>query len=139
MRPGGKIELADMDIVYISDDGTVTEDNNLARFTNDITAAASRGGRDLRVAPRFADLLAEHAFESVRQEVLKLPMGPWPKDKTLKMVGYCHREQFLQGLAGIGMGLFTRVLRWSKEEVEVYLAKVREDVGNRKFHGYWRR
>lgn len=72
-------------------------------------------------------------------DALKLPMGPWPKDKRLKTVGYCHREQFLQGLSGIAMGLLTRIRHWSKDEVEIFVALIRKEVMNRKIHGYWKR
>lgn len=128
-----------MDLLFTSDDATVSDSHHLIRFLNDISDAAAQVGRDLRVASRLADFLSEHNFENVQSEALKLPMGPWPRDKRLKTVGLCHREQFLQGLSGIAMGLFTRLLHWSPEQVESYLALVRKDIINRRHHGYWKR
>lgn len=128
-----------MDLHFTSDDGTVSDTHHLTQFTNDITSAALRAGCDLRVAPKFEDLLRENGFENVQCEALKLPMGSWPRDRRLKTAGLCHREQFLQGLSGIAMGLFTRLLGWSAEQVEVYVALVRKDIMDRRFHGYWKR
>lgn len=82
--------------------------------------------------------LKEAGFEDVQTEAYKLPMGTWPKDQRLKTIGACNREQFLQGLNGIAMGVFTRLLGWKSEEVEVFIAKVRNDVNNAKLHGYWK-
>ena len=128
-----------MDLLFTSDDGTVSDTHHLVRFTNDITNAAEQVGCDLRVAPRFVELLRIAGFENINCEVFKLPMGPWPRDKRLKTVGLCHREQFLQGMSGIAMGLFTRVLHWARDYIEVYLALIRKDIAEPRTHGYWKR
>lgn len=127
-----------MDIIFTSDDGTVSETHGLIKTTDRMAHAASQVGVDLRVAPKLATVAREAGFENVKCEAMKLPMGPWARDRRLKMVGMCHREQFLQGLDGIVMGLFTRILQWTREEVEVYLTQVRSDIADRKCHGYWR-
>lgn len=128
-----------MDLLFTSDDGTVNETNNLAKFTDDVVTAAEKVGIKLRIASRMEEMLTESGYDNIKCEVFKLPMGPWPKDRRLKTVGLCHREQFLQGLSGIAMGLFTRILQWSVERVEVYLALVRKDVADPRIHGYWKR
>jgi hypothetical protein len=46
-------------------------------------------------------------------------------------------ENIVSGLQGISVALFTRVLGWSTEELEVLMAGVRKDLKNRKMHCYW--
>lgn len=46
-------------------------------------------------------------------------------------------EDMTAGLEGFSLGLFTRVLGWSAEEVQVFIAKVRKDFANTKIHSYW--
>lgn len=41
------------------------------------------------------------------------------------------------GLQAFSLALFTRVLNWSAEEVEVFIANVRKDLRNRSYHAYW--
>lgn len=41
------------------------------------------------------------------------------------------------GLEAISLGLFTRVLGWSREEVDVFLIDVRKDIKNTKIHCYY--
>jgi hypothetical protein len=50
------------------------------------------------------------------------------------MLGTWNILQILQGLEGFTMALFTRVLGWSAEEIQVLLALVRKDLRNSKIH-----
>src|SRR5436305_7001017 len=87
LKPGGTVELVDMDLNYTSDDGSVTEANSLKLFVEDITEAASRVGISLKIADEVFNLLEEAGFVNIEMNVFKLPMGPWPKDERLKEVG----------------------------------------------------
>jgi hypothetical protein len=46
-------------------------------------------------------------------------------------------EDLAPGLEALSAGLFTRILGWSKEELDVFLAGVRKDMKNTKYHAYW--
>jgi hypothetical protein len=46
-------------------------------------------------------------------------------------------EDLGPGLEGLSMALFTRILGWTKEETDVFLAGVRKDMKNTKIHAYW--
>jgi hypothetical protein len=41
------------------------------------------------------------------------------------------------GLEALSVGLFTRVLGWSKEELDVFLAQVRNELKDTKIHSYF--
>jgi len=47
-----------------------------------------------------------------------------------------HQEATAPGLEGLSLGLFTRVLGWTKEEVEVFLVGVRRDMKDTRIHTY---
>lgn len=51
-----------------------------------------------------------------------------------KDVGAFNLVQLKEGLEGFSLVLFTRVLGWSPEEVQVLLSKVRKDLENRNIH-----
>lgn len=40
-------------------------------------------------------------------------------------------------LEGISMAIFTRLLGWSKDEVETFVVKVRKEMRDTKIHVYW--
>jgi hypothetical protein len=46
-------------------------------------------------------------------------------------------EASVSNLGGMTTALYTRGLGWSAEEVEVFLAGVRNDMKNLKIHSYW--
>ena len=137
LKPGGTVELVDMDFNYTSDDGSVTEANSLKLFAEDVARAASNIGMSLRMANEFFDLLEGAGFVNIEKKTFKLPIGPWPKDKRLKEVGLFYREQLLQGLHGFALGLLGRVSGWSHDEIQVCIAIVRKDIQNAAIRGYW--
>jgi hypothetical protein len=43
-------------------------------------------------------------------------------------------EQLKQGLQGIVMGLFTRVMGWTPTEVELFLVDLRKELNDKSYH-----
>ena len=73
---------------------------------------------------------------NVVEERYKMPLGPWARDLKMKEVGWWHLIEAYQGVEGWTMAPFTRVLGWSYNEVQVFLAKLREGFKNRTIHAY---
>lgn len=69
---------------------------------------------------------------------LQLPQSPWPKDPKLKEIGRYHQLNVLEGLGPYTYALFTRVLGWSRAEIEVILASARNEVKDLSIHLYTR-
>lgn len=138
LKPGAWIEITEMDIVPTSDDGTVTADYKLLEYFSILRRAASGRGYNFDVAPQLKDLVADAGFDHVVETVYKLPMGPWPADRELRTVGLYHREQFLDGLHGIIIKYLTTVEGWQPQEVDVFLAMVKEQIRDRNIHCYWK-
>jgi hypothetical protein len=55
----------------------------------------------------------------------------------METTGMWNLENMTPSLEGFSMALFTRVLGWSKEEVETFLIDVRKDMKDPKIHAYW--
>ena len=139
LRPGGIIEIIDMDLNYTSDDGTVTPKNRLRVFFDQLVSAMGTRGIRLTIAPEVPMILNNTGFVNIRYENPKLPMGWWPRDPRLKEIGLWQYAQFMDALHGIAMGAFTKILGWPREQVEEMLDGVREDIKDQKIHGYWRK
>lgn len=93
-------------------------------------------GIEMHAAEKNADRLREAGFVNIRHEIKKVPVGTWPKDPSLKMIGLYNRSVIYDGLQAITMGPFTRGLGWKPEEVEVFLVKVRKDLMDTSVHSY---
>jgi len=65
-----------------------------------------------------------------------VPISPWAKDKRLKNIGLYMQVLMGDSLEAYSLALYTRVLGWTREELTVFLAKVRKDIRGRKHHLY---
>ena len=81
--------------------------------------------------------MEDAGFVNVEEHILKLPVGPWPKDPRLKKCGMFEMVNMTEGISGLTTMLFTRALGWSREEVEVFLADVRKEAKEKGIHSYY--
>lgn len=66
-------------------------------------------------------------------------MGTWARNPLLKEAGKYNEMQFLQGMEGYVMHILTKFGQpkpWSVEEVQIFLAKARQELENG-WHTYW--
>ena len=75
-------------------------------------------------------------LENVVERRYKLPVGGWSSDPKLKELGLYYRLCFEEGIEPWSMYLLTNYLHWRKEEVEVYLAKMRQMLRDKTVHAY---
>ena len=89
-------------------------------------------------SPRHLKKWMEDAgFVDVQEHLLRIPIGAWPKDQRLKQIGLFEQVNMTQGVNALSVMLFTRALKWSVEEVELFLTEVRKDVKDRSLHTYY--
>jgi hypothetical protein len=93
-KPGGWVEFVDLDMRVYSNDGSVSEDNPLCQWNTNIIKASKVFCREPNPGPFLAGFLHDVGFQSIKEEVYRVPIGIWPKDKA--MVGallLCLRHQ----------------------------------------------
>ena len=82
-KPGGFVEFQDFDLLYYSEDGSLTEDLNITKWITELLDAARSFQRDPCPGPNLEKLVKDAGFQNVTTEKYKLPIGPWPKDPHL--------------------------------------------------------
>ncbi|KAF9873549.1 methyltransferase domain-containing protein [Colletotrichum karsti] len=137
LEPGGYFEIQDNLYPVACDDGTLTEQHALFKWSAILCEAIERIGRSLTIASRFEEIMKNAGFEAVTVNKQKLPASPWPKDPKLREIGSWTQAATLPGVEGIAMALLTRVLGWKPAEVLVFCAHVRKDLKNPEIHAYW--
>ncbi|KAK3936976.1 Phosphoethanolamine N-methyltransferase 1 [Diplogelasinospora grovesii] len=137
LNPGGWVELADIAFPLESDDGTLPKDSALVRWNQLVLQAALNLGRPLDSAKQYKQQLLDAGFINVQEKVYKWPQTGWAKDRKYKEIGMWSEQNFVGGLYGLSVALFTRGLGWTADELEVFLVDVRKDLKNRFIHGYW--
>lgn len=118
-KPGGYMESQEIMSTMYCDDGTMPADWPFLDWNQTIDYAAMEADRPMRIANKLKRWYEEAGFVDVQEKVFRLPVNSWPRDKHLKTLGKMQEANWLAGLAGISMGLFSRVLNWSKTEIEV--------------------
>ncbi|KAF8470729.1 S-adenosyl-L-methionine-dependent methyltransferase [Kalaharituber pfeilii] len=134
--PGGYVEMKGVDSHFYSDDGSLAPDDPLLQWQQLMNSAADKFGRPISTVPRFKSQLECAGFEDVVEIVVKTPLGVWPAEKHFKEVGLYFREAMFEGIEGISLALFTRVLGWNVERVLQLLEKVKAAMKNKKVHVY---
>ncbi|KAK6529437.1 hypothetical protein TWF281_008612 [Arthrobotrys megalospora] len=139
LRPGGYFEFQDPDLVFLTDDGSMPEDASLNQYINHFHAACEKMGKHTRGQPQSVkDELRKVGFTDIVEDVKKCPQNPWPKkDEHLKALGRYSLLNLLDGLEGFAMKLFTGILKWRKEEVDIFVAKLKQESCNKHYHMYF--
>ena len=78
-------------------------------------------------------------FVNAQEKLYKLPIGGWPKHPVYKDAGRVNREHWKSGLEGWAMYLLTKYGAphpWTADEVRVYVAGVRTELGKPGQHIY---
>jgi len=134
VKPGGWVEFQDFDIDYYSQDGSLTPNHALRIWLTAACSAEEITGRTLRPGKYLERWMREAGFQHV--EVIKspLPLGLWPKNKKLKKIGLFNWTQLWEGLQGMSLRLFMDALGWQREQLEVLLMQVREDLKDPTIH-----
>ncbi|PIG79320.1 hypothetical protein AARAC_004271 [Aspergillus arachidicola] len=85
-------------------------------------------GKPFRIVDEAKDRIKKAGFVDVMERRYKCPIGPWPNDLHFKLLGKLNRVYAEEATEGYAMMLFTTVLGWARDEVEVYLARVRSTL-----------
>ncbi|GJC85552.1 secondary metabolism regulator LAE1 [Colletotrichum liriopes] len=137
LEPGGYLEIQDSLWPPVCDDDSFKEDSAFYRWSRLLVEACNKIGRPIDKTGELPMKMEAAGFEDIHTTRIRFPASPWPKDKKLKELGIWNQEQLLPGLEALTLGLFTRVLDWSKEETIVFCASVRKDLKDTKIHAYW--
>ncbi|OCK81962.1 S-adenosyl-L-methionine-dependent methyltransferase [Lepidopterella palustris CBS 459.81] len=143
LKPGGYLELQEFHLppqcltnpsLNVSLSSSPAESphplspNPIIQWGQYMSTAGSRIGLDFRVASNFGPLLQSAGFVDIHATHFKWPYGPWAKGEKMKMLGRFAAQDLEDGLQASVLGLFTKVLGWTREEVEVFLSSVRKEI-----------
>ncbi|KAF6800202.1 methyltransferase domain-containing protein [Colletotrichum sojae] len=106
LAPGGYLELNEMDLVPLSDDGTLKPDSKIIKAVTLLQEALVTIGRQFQIISDLKTVMIEQGFTDVTLQKFKWPLNPWP------------------------------ILGWTKEEVLGFMAEVRKEMNDMSIHAY---
>ncbi|PWY88638.1 S-adenosyl-L-methionine-dependent methyltransferase [Aspergillus sclerotioniger CBS 115572] len=136
LAPGGYLEVKDTDFKATCDDNTIPTTSSLRTWENECVRACTLLDQTLTAPAHVRRWMEAAGFLDVEERLFRLPVNSWPKDPELKEIGRFQNFQYMQALSPYALGLLVEVLGWAREETEVLLAGVRENLRDRRLHGY---
>lgn len=135
LKPGGWIELQEYEGRIVSEDDPELEKcPNILLWQKTVVEASLRFGRSMDITSSLKENLSKTGLLDVQDDVYKVPIGTWPKDKNLKVLGAYQREHMILSIESFTLAPLTRIMGWSVEEVQVLIAGVRAELKNPKNH-----
>ncbi|KAL1971102.1 hypothetical protein VTN77DRAFT_53 [Rasamsonia byssochlamydoides] len=136
LKPGGYFEFDGAYAHFLSDDDTAQKAENCQSWLQKLRDASEKFGKSIEDVRQWKEKMEKAGFVDVKEEIFKVPIGAWPKDPKLKEIGKFQQVQQIQAADSYTPALFSRVLGWTSEEIEVLLAKVRNELKDRSLHMY---
>lgn len=87
---------------------------------------------------KHTEFKMEIGFIDIVHKEFVWPFNSWPSDPCLKEIGRYHCVDLDLGLEGLSLAVLTRVLGWTREDVLALCGEARQNLRNRKMHGYWK-
>ena len=138
LRPGGWVESQEFSYKRTTDDNTLPADSIVTKWEELWTEGIQRIGQKGHCDPDLVmQQMSDAGFINITRLNFKMPIGPWPKDPILRQAGEFGRANLLYGFYGLSVKIFTQLLGWSVEELEVLLAGCRNELNKKGIHGYW--
>jgi hypothetical protein len=81
-------------------------------------------------------MLERQGFVEVSEEVIKVPLNPWPKDLHEKDIGRWYNLGLTHGLEALTLGPLMRVSGWPREPVDKLIADAKREICTKRFHTY---
>lgn len=138
LKPGGWVESQEFSYKRYSDDGSLPADSRITEWENLWTQGINKIGLKGHCDPDLVmKQMRDAGFINVTRLTFKMPIGPWAKNKTLREAGMFGYINLMDGFYGLSVKVFTQMLGWQVEELEVLLAQCRQELRRKDIHGYW--
>ncbi|KAF4964267.1 hypothetical protein FSARC_7822 [Fusarium sarcochroum] len=136
LEPGGYLEMQDLTYPIACDDGTLPPDSELVRSGLLSIEASAKAQRAIDIAPKHKSFLEKAGFIDVVEKRIKWPLNDWPKDEHYKELGKWVYTNVETGLEALLLGLFTRFLGWTADEVRAFCTGMKKQLRDRSIHAY---
>lgn len=118
------------------DDESMDRPYAFRTFLEHVRDGIANFGSDLNGVVKLRSQMEAVGFTNIHEEILKAPIGIWPKHKTLKLAGFYLRTAIFDGLINIAKRPLEKGLGWTLPEIEVFLVDVRRSLMDSSIHSY---
>ncbi|KAG6138398.1 hypothetical protein E4U35_008367 [Claviceps purpurea] len=136
LRPGGWIEFQEFLPTVLCDDGTMPDDDPVKVLYEKIERSFEKFGLRVTLPPKLEPYLREAGFENIHCQIMKVPIGPWAKDNTMRIIGLYQKLSVREVMPSLSGRPF-QALGMSEAEIEVTIAMARKGLEDPNVHRYF--
>ncbi|KAK2863649.1 hypothetical protein FQN49_004129 [Arthroderma sp. PD_2] len=136
LLPGGYLEMQSTEANFFSDDGTRERAVTATLWQKLLVKGYKKFSKPLNVEHTWAEKMRNAGFVDVVEEVAKVPLGRWSADPQMKEIGRYQALNIREWLESGSLAVFTRILGWTMEELDVLFTAVRNDFADPHSHLY---
>lgn len=130
------MEHVEIDLEPRCDDGTFPPFSELSNWTRFVLDATARFGRPLAYNTETRSMLEREGFIEIQEQIIKVPLNPWPSDPHLKDVGRWYNLGLTQGLEALTVGPLSRMSNWKLPAIDKLVADVKREICSKRHHVY---
>lgn len=112
------------------------DDDPLVRLYATAGEAWTKLGLSTTIAARLERHLCDAGFTNVHCKVLKVPIGVWAKDKTMRLIGL-YQKRAVEDFIDIFAGRPFQALGLDPAKVQVDIALARQSINDASVHRYF--
>ncbi|RFU27415.1 hypothetical protein B7463_g8910, partial [Scytalidium lignicola] len=132
----GWLEHVELDMWPRCDDGTLPANSALINWARYLYEATNLAYRPMAYNTETRAMLERQGFVEIQEQVIKIPMNPWPSDPHMKDIGRWYNLGITQGLEALTIGPLTRMSGWKKVDVDRVVADAKREICSKKYHVY---
>ncbi|POR32790.1 Uncharacterized protein TPAR_07015 [Tolypocladium paradoxum] len=136
LRPGGWVELHELEGMPCCDDDSMGDDDPFKTLYLLAEQAYKKFGMSTTIAARLEPILHDVGFTDIRCKVLKVPIGVWAKDKTMRLIGLYQKTAVLEFISTFAGRPF-EALGISAAEAQLFVARARAALNDASVHRYF--
>lgn len=118
------------------DDGTLPPNSQLINWTRQILDATATSNRPIAYNTETRSMLERQGFVDIQEQIIQLPLNPWPSAPHAKDIGRWYNLGLTQGLEALSLAPLTRIKGWNKAQVDAIVQEVKREVCAKKYHVY---
>ncbi|RYP39845.1 hypothetical protein DL767_001964 [Monosporascus sp. MG133] len=138
LKPGGYVESFEADAAFKSDDGSVTPDSPVKRWSDLNREGGKKLGKTFTVYSENLQVkgMQEAGFTDITVKNFKIPIGPWAADPKLREIGQYMQYAIEQDIEGTMMFMWDLVTQRPIDEMRLFAMSVRKELRDPTVHGY---
>lgn len=118
-KPGGYVEFIDLDLNWVSPDGSLSPEHASLKFNREFLKASRKAGTEPSPGPLLEGLLKGAGFEGIVAQKYVWPVGTWPADRHLVSRPQPGQSQPPSFLANLSLALSPDLPCISTEEISI--------------------